>query len=340
MNSLSQHIAYLLTRHDCVIVPGWGAFISSYEPAHYDERTGMMTPPARRVSFNPGVTHNDGMLASSVARRESVSYDRAVEYVNRNVGLMKERIGNDGMLTIDGVGHFVAGNSETTPEFVPDENCGAVNLRFAMLPKLTLRPVGESSNHSFDNPKVIGKQYRHRAFRAVAGIAASFALLLGLGFALTVPDTGSDLSGNDYASIAPSRLIPFSKTVITDDVLAEVELFVALPPAGSSEKVDTAAHNAYRLSAIADRPLPSSLVKPVTSATETGDCYVVVGSFESRSRAEKFISQSGDATLRILKSGRGRYRVYAATAATFDDAMAVRSAKILKRYPDAWVYTR
>ena len=48
MNNLFKHIEYLLLRNDCVIVPGFGAFIATNLPARIDyEKERFYLPPAR-----------------------------------------------------------------------------------------------------------------------------------------------------------------------------------------------------------------------------------------------------------------------------------------------------
>ena len=81
MITICEHIEYLLRNHDCVIVPGWGAFIAQYQPASFTE-DGQMLPPSRLIGFNASISHQDGLLASSVMRREKISYDAAS---NKNI---------------------------------------------------------------------------------------------------------------------------------------------------------------------------------------------------------------------------------------------------------------
>ena len=72
MFSITEHIEYLMTRHDCVAIPGWGAFIANYNIARYDEEREVMEHPCRTLGFNAGVDHNDGLLVNSIMRSASV----------------------------------------------------------------------------------------------------------------------------------------------------------------------------------------------------------------------------------------------------------------------------
>lgn len=91
METLQLHIEYLLTRHDCVIVPGIGAFIASESEATIDFEKGTITPRRRNISFNGSVVTDDGLLSHSIARREHTSYEEA----HREVAVMTDKLLND-----------------------------------------------------------------------------------------------------------------------------------------------------------------------------------------------------------------------------------------------------
>ena len=77
MLTIVRHIEYLLEHNDCVVVPGFGAFIGNIQSAKEDT-TGQLLPPCRVLGFNNAITHNDGVLANSIMRRDGVSYEKAV----------------------------------------------------------------------------------------------------------------------------------------------------------------------------------------------------------------------------------------------------------------------
>ena len=74
MLTILPHIEYLIRNNDCVIVPGFGAFISHIVPASLGE-DGLLTAPCRLLGFNEALQHNDGLLANSLMRKSGVSYD-------------------------------------------------------------------------------------------------------------------------------------------------------------------------------------------------------------------------------------------------------------------------
>ena len=85
MQSIPYYIAYLLTKHECVIVPGLGAFVVSGSEELKDKKAGLLCPPNTFLGFNPDIRHNDGLLANTLVRGENVSYKEACLHIYRYV---------------------------------------------------------------------------------------------------------------------------------------------------------------------------------------------------------------------------------------------------------------
>ena len=65
--NIGKYIYLLLPEHDTVIVPGLGAFVSSYKSAQVDEQSGEMVPPSKEIYFEPKIKNNDGLLVGKIA---------------------------------------------------------------------------------------------------------------------------------------------------------------------------------------------------------------------------------------------------------------------------------
>ena len=63
---ISQLISTLLYRYECVVVPGFGAFLSQRISAKIDPQSHAFYPPKKRLSFNEQLQSNDGILANYV----------------------------------------------------------------------------------------------------------------------------------------------------------------------------------------------------------------------------------------------------------------------------------
>src|SRR5690606_41196942 len=70
-----HYITELLYRYNCVVVPGFGAFLTQMKPAVINEATHSFSPPSKIVSFNGQLSSNDGLLVSYMADAEKRSYE-------------------------------------------------------------------------------------------------------------------------------------------------------------------------------------------------------------------------------------------------------------------------
>lgn len=92
MQDLEHYIIQLLQRHDCVIVPGLGGFIGSYEPARVHHVSGKIFPPYKRIIFNSSLTRHDGLLAHEIASTNAISYEHAIEQITALVVHWKTKL--------------------------------------------------------------------------------------------------------------------------------------------------------------------------------------------------------------------------------------------------------
>lgn len=307
-----------------MIVPGWGALIARRIAARYDAEAGLFIPPHRELSFNPAITATDGLLAASVSRRERIPYAKAAEAVYSEVDSLRHQLEFDGELTLPRIGTFRRPAPGATPLFEPATDT-MVNASFSALPSIEVS-AASADEEGADAAAVVAHEIKpRRRVPMFVRIAASMAILLGVGFAATDNSLLNDRADHtDYASMSPTNA-PRPSELITDDVEAASELFIAMPADPQASVTIT--------------PPPSQPTKAATSPGDAAPRYcLVVASLPSRALAQKFIAGQGDPSLRILES-QGRFRVYAAGAATKEEAAAKHKA-VASRYPDAWVCSR
>lgn len=107
-----QFIRDLLYEHDCVIVPGFGALIGNYVPAHYDRVKSVFQPPSKQIGFNKRLNHNDGLLAGSISREKQIGYVDAKRIVDEFVASVNKRIRKGEVVIFEGIGRFVPDKSK------------------------------------------------------------------------------------------------------------------------------------------------------------------------------------------------------------------------------------
>ena len=79
---ITAFIRELLFSHDCVIVPGFGGFVGNYSPARIDKTTDTFFPPAKQISFNRNLNHNDGLLVGRISGTSGIAYGDARNLVD------------------------------------------------------------------------------------------------------------------------------------------------------------------------------------------------------------------------------------------------------------------
>ncbi|MDE6379162.1 MAG: hypothetical protein K2L11_01720 [Muribaculaceae bacterium] len=118
MDILPLHIEYLLSRHDCVIVPGLGAFIATETEASIDFEAGIIRPRRREISFNGSVVTEDGLLSHSIARREGISYEDARRMLSQLADRMVSDLNAEGEVSVGMIGRLVK-DEEGLISFLP-----------------------------------------------------------------------------------------------------------------------------------------------------------------------------------------------------------------------------
>lgn len=319
MNVLIRHIEYLILRHDCVTVPGWGAFIANYQPARVDSEFGCIFPPCRTIGFNASLTHSDGLLTSSIARGNGITYDNASTLIADEVNAMRHALESGGSITFGRLGSFSL-NDEGSIVFEPatatntaPDYTGLIAVKAVDLAE-TLKKRNESAS-----------VYYVPVSRNILKIVASIALLIGLGFMLSTPIIQDEAN---YAGIATPMNVTKPAPVYTVPS-PDIELSIALPDPTTSRGTFTPAVTTAQQSAV------------TTAAAKPMRYFLVVASLPTRKAADEYIAHSVDRdSLSVLESG-GRYRVYIAVGATYSDAFNKRGANGYgDRYPDAWVCKR
>lgn len=323
MLSIERHIAYLITRHDCVIVPGFGAFVSLYEPAYFDESRECFHAPRRHTVFNSDIAHNDAMIAASIARRESISYDRAAEFVGNQVDQWRRTLSSEGRLVFDGLGRFTTGDDGQLV-FDPEQTGAFSNVFLTGLPALSFTPAVPAANISAAPPRRLRK-FSKELLRAAASIAIIVSVLAAVFSSFISPQ-----SPYYYASLLPAKA-SLEHEVLQDRPITQpygAELRIAIRPA--------------------ETPTPPLQVENPGAAVatihdHTARYLLIVASLASSSETNRYLDSLEPAQRELMNVIRsdGRYRVYAAAGHSFHDADMIRkSGEFSSRYPDAWIYVR
>ncbi len=313
MTNVQRHIQYLVATSDCVIIPGWGGFIASSIPAYVEGNN--FYPPSRTLVFNPSLTHDDGLLASSICRREGISYDNAREAIAGEVSAMRNSFDNNGIAILPRIGTFRRLPDSTMKFDVDPSGIGAA--RFAALSPLSLPSTAATSGSSESSADEIHIMPHESLGRRILRVAAFVAILLGLALTLSTPISVNLDRTPDFASVGQA---PRHQQEESYSIPAGYRFILALPDS-------------------ADAVAPVS-PKPVATPFHEADYYLIIGSLNSNEEAEKWMARHPEYAKGIVER-HGRYRVYAATGSSIEEAFRLKSdPEFARQNPEAWVYRR
>lgn len=333
MNHVIRHIEYLVQRHDCVVLPKWGAFIAHYQPACYDEALDVMYPPLREVSFSSSVGYDDGLLASSIARRESVAFSRAAQIVEEELSSMKHQLSLDGEISLGKVGRFIK-QDEVSVIFEPSANSPAISA--GGFEAFSIKPLLEKVREDAVAAGRIEAPRRGRlsrlSLRAIKG-AAAVALLAGVSLVLLRPSFSRN---DDMASIAPVMTGRSSQAANVPSLADAPSLNILVPDETAAQPAVAAKETTVAEIAPASATEISQVAAPEDAVRlNPSDRYcLVVASLPSKALAEQYVRENSTLTLGILDKD-GKYRVYASTGNTTNEALLGK--KLDGVASDAWV---
>ena len=111
---LETYISDLLYRYECVIVPGFGGFITNETTAKLNRFTHTFYPPTKQITFNSHLQNNDGLLANYIASVENVTFSEAVTLIKNEIDTWSESMKNEtielskiGTLSLDQQGKII-----------------------------------------------------------------------------------------------------------------------------------------------------------------------------------------------------------------------------------------
>lgn len=127
--TLFKDIIELLHNNDCVIVPGFGAFVLKNKAASI--KGNEFVPPSKYVSFNSMLKENDGLLVKYISEIKKISYKKALIELEDEVNALNKKLSKDLLLEIPSLGIFELKN-ENTLYFNPDLSVNYDNSSFGL----------------------------------------------------------------------------------------------------------------------------------------------------------------------------------------------------------------
>ena len=284
MKNLAQYIEELIIRHECVIVPNLGGFITYCDKAIV--RNNMFYAPTERIRFNSLLTYHDGLLAEAYMRDRNIGYSEALNAIATEVEQIKKSLnsgntvlfGRIGALSLSAENNITLLNSN--PKFLP-ENIG--------LPVVHLKQLASAEPTNTITINI--PQTSTNALRYVASIAIIFLITL---FIPNQTDNNTQHASISFDSLRSIKSIEYSEESVENSDESVENNSSVLTPQSSLE--DNSSLNKYHL---------------------------IIASLTSREDAEEYIAnhtQFDRTQLQIIES-KGKYRISAAGFNKYKDAL-------------------
>ena len=143
--NLDKYIEDLLYRYECVVIPNFGAFITSVNSAKSNQ-DGVFVPPSKSISFNSKLQKNDGVLANYIAEVNGISFDEAMKIIKLSVSNFRDMILNKDDITFDRVG--VISHNKNILEFKSSKTVNYLKQAYG-LSNVSISTIKRSRKRSF-----------------------------------------------------------------------------------------------------------------------------------------------------------------------------------------------
>ena len=129
---IKQYIKELLYIHECVTIPSFGAFLTQSTRAFVNYEVGNFEPPKKIIGFNILLKNNDGVLANHLAKKEKISYEKAIKKIEKEGIIWKQRL-NTQNLFFPGIGEMKL-TYDKKIEFFPSRQINFDSNSYGLIP--------------------------------------------------------------------------------------------------------------------------------------------------------------------------------------------------------------
>lgn len=309
---IDPYIAKLLFQYNCVVVPGFGAFLAETTGARIDAATQTIHPPAKAISFNAQLNRNDGLLVSEIAKDRKLGYEEVLGEVEGSVRDWGRRLRREESIELFGVGRLWQ-NKEGKIQFQPEGTNNFLTASFGLAPMAAI-PI-----------------HREELKEAVEELEERIP------FMITPEKRGQDVSLRPWLKYAAILLLAFSLGATGYTGYGEIQKKAVAARQEAGKKVTRLIQEATFFEA-APLELPPINIK--LHKRQLGKHHVIAGAFREMANAEKRVEQLKAKGYNALYLGANAYGLHQVAYDSFEDpqeALAfLRKVKAVDSR-DAWL---
>ncbi len=359
-STIDKHISQLLFDHECVTVSGFGSFIIREYPAEINGATHMFRPATKRVSFNPSIKENDGLLAKQISSSENIAYRQASESISISVRSWQRMLKGGKKVNLPGIGRLYMDESKRlqfNPAIEINYDRYSYGLNIFRAPSLQREIKIEQTIHQAIEMEIPSKSKEEKKRRTMPLFfkAAAITALLGLSLSSVLYFTDANKSFQSISGLNPfsffgnsvdSKAKEKSKTTFSaptknESTTSEELATTELREPNSTSEVEKKDKGKVEDIVEPKTPERASSKPRITKPEISSNSYhIIVGSFKEESNARNYLkvlqSQGYDAFIADGKTKFSRVAI-----GNFSNSLEARQILVnIKKdlNPSAWVY--
>ncbi|MDY8138734.1 SPOR domain-containing protein [Aquimarina sp. 2201CG5-10] len=328
MNTTATYISELLYRYECVIIPGFGAFLTRRQPATINESTQAFYPPQKMISFNSQLQNNDGLLANYIASAENISYTDAVAKIQRYVLSLNQKMAQGKRVELEKIGSFFT-SVENTLQFEPSQEVNYLTEAFGLgsfvapaIQREVKREVYKEEVEALEEVTPITFTPESRSERPYLKYAAAAAIIIGVGGFF-----GLKHISDQNVSYNNNLLVEANGEIENKIQQATFEISNPLP--------------AINLNIIKEEETPNEDENTsLPSSTTSGSYHIVAGAFRVSANADKKVQKLKARGFNARRIGVNKYGLHQVVYESYDNRLeATEALQIIKKEQNhrAWL---
>ncbi|MEY3844607.1 MAG: hypothetical protein RL293_1029 [Bacteroidota bacterium] len=342
MIPFEEVICQLILRHNCVVLPNFGGFVSKTISAQIDFEKGILQAPYKQLLFNRNLINDDGLVLAEYARLNGLYYQEGVSQLTDFTGKLNADLAQGKQVSIPKLGIFTK-DADGIVRFEQDRHFnlllssyGLSNVTFVPnqvqeeTPIIKLNPISTEESTQ-KNPTKFWKY-------AAAACLLPFAFYsFWIPMKTDVLHSGlisykdfNPLRGNITVRYAEKQIAPF-ETIIANEANIDEQLAAVEPGAVGLYQYDESTVFAVKV------PNLETTATVVEQAAVKANFEYIVGCFSDERNANNFVQklQADGFNAHILPGGT-LIRVSAGSAANQTEIQAIQSS-VSSKGIEGWI---
>ncbi len=356
-NQITDLIAELLFRHDCVIVPEFGGFVARNYNSSFSKGNNLLYPQSKHILFNKNLIHNDGLLISALSQKKEMPISDAAkqiedykEYIQSLLSAKKRfELTNIGLLYID---------TENNLRFEAKTDVNFLLESFGFEPvtanELVIEPekqikITQFEDRKIDREVILPKKKSYAKIATLAiGVPVTLAFLLLAAYSKPMKPI---LQSSFNPFYTPEKTYtPKKFTNHKADFIHVAEKQPLLVDANGFATFKLSENGNVLVASINDsavRTDKTTVVKTSYGVSKTNNSFngkyqVVVGCFGVEENANKLVNELRSKNINAGISGVNHKGLHVVSCGGFNDKEAASSllSSVRADFPNAWVMAK